>query len=217
MAFTSVLFGCINGSREIVKEDAIYRRERAVNLGILPYMLSKVVVLGFLCFLQSAVLTLVVEVGEPLQQGVFLNPVLEAYITLTLTALAGLMIGLTISAVAPNNDRAITFLPLVLLPQVIFAGVIIQQKKEVSQVLAMIWPTRWSMVALGTSIGLHSDALSQDHLYGSDESYHGTLFSIYSQADATNRLVLAWLALGAICLVLMIAVGIFLKRKDRKV
>ena len=217
MAFTSVLFGCINGSREIVKEDAIYRRERAVNLGIFPYMMSKVLVLGFLCFLQSAVLTLVVQVGEPLQQGVFLSPVLETYITLTLTALAGLMVGLTISAIAPNNDRAITFLPLVLLPQVIFAGAIIPQKKEPSQILAMIWPTRWAMVALGSSIGLHSDALGQDHLFGDDESYHGTLFSIYSKADATNRLVLAWVALAAICLVLLIVIGIFLKRKDRKV
>src|SRR5207245_11656795 len=65
MAFAAVLFGCINGSREIVKEAAIYRRERAVNLGIIPYMFSKIVVLGMLCLFQSAVLVLVVQLGEP--------------------------------------------------------------------------------------------------------------------------------------------------------
>src|SRR5581483_10514700 len=76
MAFATVLFGCINGTREIVKEAAIYKRERTVNLGILPYMFSKIVVLGLLCLLQSAVLTLVVEIGKPLQQGIILPPVL---------------------------------------------------------------------------------------------------------------------------------------------
>ena len=37
-------FGCNNAAKEIVKEEAIYGRERAVNLGILPYLASK-----FLC------------------------------------------------------------------------------------------------------------------------------------------------------------------------
>ena len=72
MAFATVLFGCINGAREIVKEAAIYKRERAVNLAILPYMFSKIVVLGMLCLLQSAILTLVIELGEPLRQGILL-------------------------------------------------------------------------------------------------------------------------------------------------
>ena len=34
-------FGCNNAAKEIVKEEAIYGRERAVNLGILPYLGSK--------------------------------------------------------------------------------------------------------------------------------------------------------------------------------
>lgn len=116
MAFATVLFGCINGAREIVKESAIYKRERTVSLGIMPYMFSKIAVLGLLCLFQSAVLLLVVELGVPLRQGVFLSPVLEAYITLALTALAGLMIGLAISAIAPNNDRAMSFIPIILIP-----------------------------------------------------------------------------------------------------
>ncbi|MEO8971705.1 MAG: FHA domain-containing protein [Ktedonobacteraceae bacterium] len=142
MAFATVLFGCINGTREIVKEAAIYRRERSVNLGILPYMFSKIVVLGLLCLLQSAVLTFVVELGEPLQQGIFLSPILETYITLTLTSLAGLMVGLTISAIAPNNDRAISLVPIILLPQVIFSGAIIALKDWFTQIIAVIFPTR---------------------------------------------------------------------------
>jgi ABC transport system ATP-binding/permease protein len=214
MAFATVLFGCINGAREIVKEAAIYKRERAVNLGILPYMFSKIVVLGMLCLFQSAVLVLVVELGEPLQQGIFLSPILETYITLVLTSLAGLMIGLAISAIAPNNDRAISLVPIILIPQVIFSGAIIPLKDWITQILASIFPTRWAMAALGSSTGLHADKIGGDKLFGNDYTYHSTLYSIYSQDDAMHRLLLSWAALGAITIVLMIVIGIFLKRKD---
>ena len=214
MAFATVLFGCINGAREIVKEAAIYRRERTVNLGILPYMFSKIVVLGLLCLFQSAVLTFVVELGEPLRQGIFLSPVLETYITLALTSLTGLMIGLAVSAIAPNNDRAISFVPIILLPQVIFSGAIIPLKDWFTQIVAVIFPTRWAMVALGSSIGLHAETIGGDTLFGSDYSYHSTLYSIYSQTDALHRLLLCWAALVAINIGLMLVIGIFLKRKD---
>src|SRR5712691_200462 len=167
-----------------------------------------------MCLFQSAVLTFVVEVGEPLHQGIFLPSVLETYITLALTSLAGLMVGLTISAIAPNNDRAISLVPLILLPQVIFSGAIIPLKDWLTQVLSVVFPTRWAMAALGSSIGLHADKIGGDTLFGNDYTYHSTLYSVYSQTDATHRLLLCWAALGAITLALMIVIGVFLKRKD---
>jgi ABC-type multidrug transport system ATPase subunit/pSer/pThr/pTyr-binding forkhead associated (FHA) protein len=214
IAFATVLFGSINGSREIVKEVAIYRRERAVNLGILPYMFSKIVVLGLFCLFQSAVLLFIVNAVEPLQQGVFLPVLLEAYITLALTSMAGLMIGLTISSVAPNNDRAISFVPIILLPQVICAGAIIALKDWPLQVMAATFPTRWAMTALGSSLGLHADKTGGDQLFGTDPSFHGTLFSTFAQADAMHRILLAWFALGAIIILLTVLTGLFLKQKD---
>jgi ABC transport system ATP-binding/permease protein len=81
-------------------------------------------------------------------------------------------------------------------------------------VLAVVFPTRWAMAALGSSIGLHADKIGGDRLFGDDSTYHSTLYSVYSQADATRRLLLCWVALGAIILALVIVIGIFLKRKD---
>ncbi|HEU0001770.1 MAG TPA: FHA domain-containing protein, partial [Ktedonobacteraceae bacterium] len=52
MALAAVAFGCMNGIREIVRERAIYQHERMVNLGIIPYIFSKIAVLGMLCLLQ---------------------------------------------------------------------------------------------------------------------------------------------------------------------
>lgn len=216
ISFIAALFGCINGAREIVKEAAIYRRERLVNLGILPYMFSKIVVLGALALVQAASMTLIIQLFEPFHQGIFLPALLEVYITLALTAVAGVILGLAVSAVATSEDIANTLLPVILIPRVIFAGAIIPLKDWVSTIVAMIFPIRWSMAALGSIVGLHSDKLSGDKLFGKDYIYHGTLYSIYSQSDATQRVLLSWLALAIIIVVLTLVIGIFLKRKDRR-
>jgi len=221
MSFAAVMFGCINGAREIVKEVPIYRRERTVNLGIAPYMFSKIVVLGALCLLQSAILVFIVNAVEPFHQGIFLNVTIEVYITLALTALAGLMVGLLISALAPNNDRAMSLIPIILIPQVIFAGTIFPLKSGFMQFFGMFFAVRWAMAALGSSLGLISKNLGDDKLIGNIASYHGTIsspsFQSYSQADATQYLSLMWLALLIMIIVLGILIAYCLKRKDVKV
>ncbi len=214
IAFVAVLFGIINGSREIVKEASIYRRERTVNLGIVPYILAKVVVLALFAFFQSAALLFIVNAFEPFHQGIFLPVLLEMYITILLSGFAGLMIGLTVSAFAANEDTANSLLPFILIPQLIFAGVEIPLKDYVLQVLAFFFPTRWIMAAMGSSVGLHADKIGGDELFGSDPTYHGTLFSIYSHSDAMHRLLISWAALGAIIIALSFLIGIGLKRKD---
>lgn len=216
IAFVAVLFGCINGTREIVKEASIYRRERTVNLGIGPYLFSKVTVLVMFALFQSAMLLFIVNAFEPFHQGVFLPVLLEMYITIVLSGFAGLMIGLTASAYSPNEDTANSLLPFILIPQVIFAGVEIPLKDYVLQAIAFISPTRWAMAAAGSSVGLHADKIGGDKLFGNNYTYHGTLFSTFTQSDATQRLLLSWAALGAIIIVLLVITGIGLKRKDKR-
>jgi ABC transport system ATP-binding/permease protein len=46
------------------------------------------------------------------------------------------------------------------------------------------------------------------------DATHGTLFSTFSQTDATNRVLLAWAAPGIIIVMLTILICIGLKRKD---
>ncbi|HCI81829.1 MAG TPA: ABC transporter ATPase [Ktedonobacter sp.] len=217
IAFVAVLFGCINGTREIVKEASIYRRERTVNLGIIPYICAKVFVMALFALFQSAALLFIVNAFEPLHQGISLPVLLEMYITIVLSGFAGLMIGLTASAFAPNEDTANSLLPFILIPQVIFAGVEIPLKDYALQIIAFLFPTRWAMAAMGSSIGLHADKIGGDKLFGNDYTYHSTLFSTYSQSDAWHRLLLSWGALGAIVVVLAIFIGVALKRKDVRV
>ncbi len=216
IAFVAVLFGCINGTREIVKEATIYRRERSVNLGLVPYILSKIAILGVLALFQSFCLLIIVQLFEPLQQGIIFNPILETYITLALTALTGLMVGLAASAFAANEDSANSLLPFLLIPQVVFAGVEIPLKDYVLQIVAAFFPTRWAMADLGTSIGLHSDKLGGDTLFGKSNTYIPQLFSPYSHSDSATRMLVSWGALLGLCLLLAIVTGIGLKLKDRR-
>jgi ABC-type multidrug transport system ATPase subunit/pSer/pThr/pTyr-binding forkhead associated (FHA) protein len=212
MAFAAVMFGTINGAREIVKEEPIYRRERTVNLGIAPYMFSKIAVLGVLCLLQSAILVIVVNLKAPIRQGIFLPPTIEVYTTMALTSLAGLMLGLTISALSPNNDRATSFIPIILIPQVIFSGIIFALNNPGLQALGSFFAIRWAMAALGSSLGLHGDKLGS----GGDFAYQGTLFSKFSQEQAIAHLFLMWLALVIMIIALGLLTAYFLKRKDAR-
>lgn len=214
MAFSAIMFGCINAIREFVKEVPIYRRERAVNLGIVPYMFSKIVVLGVLCLFQALLLVSCIAILDPYHQNVFLPSFLEIDITVTLTALAGLMVGLLVSALVSNNDRAVSFVPLILLPQVLFSGAIFPLTSPVLQSLGMLFPARWAMAALGSSVGLHSDKINGDEIVSGIYSYFGTLFSTHTAQEAKRYLWLTWLALLAMILLLGVGIGILLKRKD---
>ena len=209
MAFAAVMFGCINGAREIVKEAPIYKRERTVNLGIVPYMFSKIVVLGILCLAQSLILTLLVSLKAPFPNGIFLPPFMEIYITMALTSLAGLMIGLTVSALVPNNDRAMSIVPLVLIPQVIFSGIIFKLGNPFLAFLAAFFPARWAMAAMGSSVGLDGPTIRLDNW-----SFQGTVLSKNSEVDAVAHLLLCWFFLALTIVILGFLIVYFLKKKD---
>lgn len=220
MAFAVVLLGCINGVREIVKEEAIYRRERAVNLGIAPYMFSKIVVQGVLILIQCAIIELIVNFKSPFEHSTFLPPLLEIYITLALTALAGLMLGLTLSAIAPNTDRAMSFVPLILVPQILFSGAIFTLDNPLFQFISWFFAVHWGMAGMGSSAGLLSSALlsegSPPHS-GDTFIYVGTLFTTVNGnplPGAVFHLLLVWFVLGAMIVGLGFATAHFLRKKD---
>lgn len=127
-----------------------------------------------------------------------------------------MMLGLAVSALAPNNDRAAGLVPLLLLPQVIFAGAVFPLTSYFLQIGGMLFPVRWANAALDSTVGLHSDRINGDEIFGSSPSSHGTLYSIYSTSQSLQYLLLMWLALVIMLLVLGIAVGFFLKRKDSR-
>src|SRR5262249_5813783 len=70
LAIVVLWFGGNNEAKEIVKEQAIYSRERGVNLGIGPYLASKFLVQSVITSLQALLLMTLVYGGLYLLEAV---------------------------------------------------------------------------------------------------------------------------------------------------
>ncbi len=154
IALAGVLLGLFAAAYEIVKESSIFQRERMVTLKLWPYLLSKVVVLSAFAVVQGFLLLLVVglKVRFP-AEGVLLPAVIEMYVSVVLGILVAILMGLFISAIAPNSNTVIYIVLLVLFYQIIFAGVIFELGGVAGQ-LSQATLTRWTMEGLGASANI---------------------------------------------------------------
>ncbi len=154
LALAASLVGMFAAAFELVRERAIYRRERMVNLRLRTYLGSKIVVLiGFAALQVMALLVVVALRVQVPFAGIILPGPLELYITLFLTTIVGIMLGLFISAVAANSNSVIYIVLLAVFVQIIFAGVFFELP-GITKVVSFFTPTRWSVEALGSSIDM---------------------------------------------------------------
>jgi ABC transport system ATP-binding/permease protein len=117
-AIVSIWFGANNAVREIVSETAIYARERLVNLKIPSYVFSKFSVLSAISFIQCVMFVgILVGMGR-LRSDDFLALMTVLY----LTSLAGIATGLLFSAFVNSSEKAMSVLPLILIPQLLLSG-----------------------------------------------------------------------------------------------
>lgn len=154
LALAVTLLGMFGAAYEIVKEEAIYQRERMVNLKIPSYLMSKVVVLGFFALIQCATLLAVVaiKVAYP-GDGVFLPAVIEMYVTLVVATLAGISLGLLVSALVRSQNMVIYVILLILFVQIIFAGAIFELPAA-AKPISYLTTTRWTLEALGSTVDM---------------------------------------------------------------
>jgi len=207
MTASAIWLGASNAAREITKEIPIYARERLVNLGILPYVLSKVAVLSLLCLVQSVVLVGIFGAGIDLTVlGWAIYPKLLAVVCLT--ALGGLSMGLLVSAVVGNSDRAMAIVPLLLIPQLMFAGALVPVSKmlEPAKVLAQLMIDKWSLDLAG---GI-------THLAPRFEAQYPPGFAA-PYADAYDSVSwVQWCALAAFVVAMLVGTLFAQKRKDTR-
>lgn len=156
MALSANLLGVFAASFEIVKEEAIYRRERMINLRVSPYFSSKFVVLGAFMLLQCLLLLIVLafKIHYP-GSGAILWAPLEYYFTLVFTALASVALGLFLSALASSRDSVIYLVLIALFLQIVFSGAIFELGL-LTRPLSYLTITRWSLEALGASTDMQA-------------------------------------------------------------
>ncbi len=148
MIFTAIWLGTSNAAREITKELPIYMRERRVYLKIWPYLLSKLSVLTIISIVQLLLFIgiLTIALGIP---HFFAN--LFAFLLLTLCSI---MMGLLVSAFVSNSDKAISLVPLLLVPQIVLSGAIvpIHDVSEVMQWIFYLAISSWGYELIGAEI-----------------------------------------------------------------
>jgi ABC-type multidrug transport system ATPase subunit len=151
--------GAANAIGEIVRERPIIQRERASGLGVLPYVASKVVVLGALTAAQCAVMALIAlaRQGSHDQGSLFPAPLPELVLAAVLAGLCAMALALLISAIASTTDQAMTILPVVLVLELLLAmGGLFPNliDKPVLKQLSYAAGTQWAFAASASSVDL---------------------------------------------------------------
>ena len=160
IAIIGVWLGVLNSIQEITKERNIYKRERSVNLKLTPYILSKLTILGMLAVIQSflfvGVMTLYVDFPSLNLLG---SVELELFITTTLSILAATALGLLVSSMVSNTDRAIGLTPVILIPQVVFSGLTFDLD-GVAELISYLAVGKWAGRATAISVDYNNIPLA---------------------------------------------------------
>ncbi|GAB4291783.1 MAG: ATP-binding cassette domain-containing protein [Oscillatoriaceae cyanobacterium] len=205
--------GLSTSLQEIVKEAKIYERERLVNLGLWPYISSKVLLLGALALGQTILMSIVILLGFKQPQPELIPWPIGVVITAFLTLLTSISLGLLVSAIAKNSEQANTTIPLLLLPQIIFSGVLFKMEGAASKI-SWLMLSRWSVGAYGSLVNVNGLVPDQDLL-----DYYGN--PIPKPFDPTPVYDATWENLGLNWGILLLHAAIYLavtfwwqKRKD---
>ena len=158
LVICACLAGMASSVRELVKERPIYIRERAAGLSSGAYLSSKLLVLGVIAIVQSFLLVLLGVAGRKMPaHGAFLPgpPLIELMLGIAMLAVASMCLGLLVSALVSTSEKAMPFLVLLTMAQVILSGgvILLAGKAGLSQ-LATIAPSRWGFSAVATTVNL---------------------------------------------------------------
>ncbi len=159
LAVGACLSGTANAIWEIVKERAIYSRERSAGLSAGAYLISKLVVLGLISGLQAVVLVLVGLTGRPLpQHGAILTslPLVELMLAMFALGVASMTLGLLLSSLVDTSDKAMPLLVVVVMFQVVLSGGIFPlHGKAGLEEVSWFSPSRWGYAATAATVNLN--------------------------------------------------------------
>jgi ABC-type multidrug transport system ATPase subunit len=150
----AIWLGITSGCREIVKERGIVEREFDVGVRLDAYVLAKAAVLFALGAVQALLLCLVVlGLQRPEEPAAAVAGLVGLTILVTWVAAA---FGLAVSAVARSVDQAAGAVPLLLVPQLLFAGAIVPLERMSAPVRALADLTfaRWALDGMGHTLAL---------------------------------------------------------------
>ncbi len=172
LVLAATWLGILNAVQEIVKELPVYRRERAVGLSISAYLASKIAVLGIFTVLQAIVMvgfglarqrifehvpdsSFLVADGPGGKGAVLSNPKTELMVVIALTGLAAMALGLLVSSLARSPDKALSLVPILIVPQLVLSGGFFPVSAPVVGQLSLVASAQWGMSAAGSTVDMN--------------------------------------------------------------
>ncbi|SMO50871.1 ABC-type multidrug transport system, ATPase component [Saccharicrinis carchari] len=155
MAVTVALFLGLNVSaEEIIKDRKLLQREKFLNLSRFSYLNSKITILFFISAIQTLSFVLI---GNYILEIKGLNP--SYWMILFSAACFSNMLGLNISSGIKSVVSIYILIPLILIPQLLFSGVIVNfdklhnsiQTKDYVPRIADMMTSRWAYEALAVN------------------------------------------------------------------
>jgi ABC-type multidrug transport system ATPase subunit/pSer/pThr/pTyr-binding forkhead associated (FHA) protein len=189
LALVSIWFGTSVASREIIRERAVYTRERMVNLTLLPYVSSKLFVLALIVSFQCVLLFGSLKFLH--YAGLMNLPgwAIPQLVIILLTAMVGIALGLLVSAMVKTSEMATSLVPLILIPQILFSG-LVGVPQNTARVIGVLMPATWAFDGLkqfstldtldeegsdpegenkGRGVYKHYEDLNDEHIAGARE------------------------------------------------
>ena len=183
-----------------------------LNLGLLPYFSSKLLIRGALAIAQTALITLVVMLVFKAPNSELIPWPIGFAITTFLTLLASTSLSLMLSALVKTENEGNGILPLVMIPQIIFSGVLFNLEGWSSK-LSWLMLSRWSIGAYGSLADVNAMAPASNPALTPEMLEE--IFKTTPVYDATwENLGLNWGILLVHTLVYAIVALIVQRRKD---
>lgn len=155
----AIFVGICNSIQEICKERNILKREYMTNLKLTSYMASKLIVQALICAVQMilvlAIFAISVREKTLYSSGVIFGSIwIEYFITMFLLAFSADTMALVISSVVKNSSTANTFIPIVLIVQIVFSGVLFDLGDAMDK-FATLMISKWGIAGLAISSRLN--------------------------------------------------------------
>ena len=144
--------------RDLIGERPIFRREQAVGLSTMAYLLAKIAVFAAFAVIQAAIATTIVILGKgaPIRPAVLLgNATFELYVAVAATCVAAAMLGLLLSSLARSSEQIMPLLVVSLMMQMVLCGGMVPVTNRIFlDQLSWVVPSRWGFAASASTVDL---------------------------------------------------------------
>jgi hypothetical protein len=170
--------GIATSVQELVKERAIFERERSIGLSPGAYLLSKILVLGLIVLTQTSVFVSISIAGRggPESGLILSSGLLEVTLVSSLLGVVSMLVGLFISSAVKTTDVTMPALVLATMAQVVFSGAVPLRSSSLIDILGIANPGYWAMNGLAAIIDIEAlVGLAPDDLGSFWEASSGNL------------------------------------------